>query len=163
MKTVLIATLGGSLQVVTETLWALMNPERTATPRPPEAKRIPGRIHMIATGFVADRESEIRDRIASLYESEGRPPPKRENAVLDIVENDSGDPLNDIRIADENNFFARHIVKEVRGYAQDPKPSHPSVAGGRTQDHVELRALGGDVFRASARRDFPCPGEPAAA
>ena len=132
MKTVLIATLGGSLQVVTETLWALMNPERTATPRPPEAKRIPGRIHMIATGFVADRESEIRDRIAGLYESEGYPPPNRENVVFDVVENDSGGPLNDIRTADENGFFARHIAKVVRGYAHDPNLRiHLSLAGGR--------------------------------
>lgn len=176
MKTVLIATLGGSPQVVTETPWALMNPERTATPRPPEEKRIPGRIHMIATGFVANRESEIRDRIACLYESEGHPPPSRENVVFNVVENDSGGALNDIRTADENGFFARHIAKVARGYAQDQYLRiHLSRAGGRKtvssyalsaamffgRPHDEISHVLANPPQIESHPDFRWPGQPA--
>lgn len=132
MKTVLIATLGGSPQVVTETLWALMNPELTATPRPPGARRVPARIHMIATGHIAHREEEVRRRIDELYRGEGREPLPPEDVIFDVVTDDSGAPLDDIRTGRDNDFFSRHIAVTVRGHARDEGVRvHVSLAGGR--------------------------------
>ena len=132
MKTVLIATLGGSPQVVTETLWALMNPGRTATPRPPEARRVPARIHMIATGHIAHLEEEVRRRIDDLYRGEGLEPLPRRDVKFDVVTDDAGAPLDDIRTGRDNDFFSRHIAVTVRGYARDEGLRvHVSLAGGR--------------------------------
>ena len=132
MRTVLVATLGNSPQVVTETLWALMNPKLTETKRPPEAACVPFRTHMIATGHIAGREGEIRDRITALYRQYGHEPPKDGDIVFDVVLDDSGAPLADIRTARDNGFFSRHIAKTVRDYARDENLRiHLSLAGGR--------------------------------
>ena len=132
MKTVLIATLGGSPQVVTETLWALMNPELTATPREPEERRVPARIHMIATGHIAHREQEIRRRIDELYRGQGREPLPPGDVAFDVVTDDSGAPLDDIRTRRDNDLFSRHIAVTVRGHARDEGARvHVSLAGGR--------------------------------
>lgn len=132
MKTVLISTLGASPQVVTETLWALMNPELTETKRPPDERRVPFRVHMIATAFIAEREDEIRERIVELYRQGGHPPPGGDDVLLDVVEDDSGAPIPDIRTARDNAFFSRRIADTVRGYAGDESLRiHLSLAGGR--------------------------------
>lgn len=132
MKTVLIATLGGSPQVVTETLWALMNPELRATPRPPEERRVPARIHMIATGHIAHREEEIRRRIDELYRGQGREPLPPGDVKFDVVTDDSGAPLDDIRTRRDNDCFSRHIAVTVRGHARgEGVRVHVSLAGGR--------------------------------
>lgn len=132
MKTVLISTLGASPQVVTETLWALMNPELTETKRPPDERRVPFRVHMIATAFIAEREDEIRERIVELYRQGGHPPPGGDDVLLDVVEDDSGAPIPDIRTARDNEFFSRRIADTVRGYARDESLRiHLSLAGGR--------------------------------
>ena len=132
MKTVLIATLGGSPQVVTETLWALMNPELTATPREPGERRVPARIHMIATGHIAHREEEIRRRIDELYRGQGREPLPPGDVKFDVVTDDSGAPLDDIRTRRDNDLFSRHIAVTVRGHARgEGARVHVSLAGGR--------------------------------
>ena len=132
MKTVLVATLGASPQVVTETLWALMNPELTETKRPPDEKRVPHRVHMIATAFIAERADEIRARVVELYRHGGHTPPGGDDILLDVVVDDSGAPIPDIRTARDNGVFSRHIAGTVRRYAGDESLRiHLSLAGGR--------------------------------
>ena len=175
MRTVLVATLGNSPQVVTETLWALMNPERTETKRPREDARIPFRTHMIATGFIAGREGEIRERIAELYRRCGQEPPKDGDIVFDAVLDDSGKPLDDIRTARDNRFFARHIAETVRDYARDESLRiHLSLAGGRKtmssyalsaamfygRPHDEISHVLVNPPELERVRDFWWPGQP---
>lgn len=136
MKTILIASLGGSPQVITETLWALMNPNRLIEPKHRDRKPVaPAIVHMIGTGFVAEREAEVRKRIAALYQQCDHKPPIKTDIHFDIVTDETGAPLADIRTERENNIYSRHITTIVRRYANDDKFAdcriHMSLAGGR--------------------------------
>jgi CRISPR-associated protein (TIGR02584 family) len=150
MRHVLIASLGGTPQVITETLWALMHPYQLIDPthRTREAI-IPGRVHIIATNFpghfasLAERDQTIRDRIAKLYSQYGHPAPE---VIIEGVESE-GEPLADIRTQSENIAYADHIARVMKAYSEDPEMAvHMSLAGGRksmsSYDHSAMMFFG---------------------
>ena len=150
MKHVLIASLGGAPQVITETLWALMHPNEPidSTPRTRKAI-IPGRVHVIATSFPGhfasryERDQTIRDRIAKLYAQYEHSSPE---VIIECVESD-GAPLDDIRTQDENIAYADHIARVMKAYSEDPEVTvHMSLAGGRksmsSYDHSAMMFFG---------------------
>ena len=83
MKHILVASLGGAPQVITETLWAMMNPDRLFDPAHRDRKPVaPEEIHILATSFymqpfssVEERNAAIREKIGVLYAQYGRKPP----------------------------------------------------------------------------------------
>lgn len=133
MKTILIASLGGTPQVVTETIWGLMNPDRLIDPRHRNrAPSAPDVVHMIGTSFVADREAETRERISTLYRHCGYAPLAAESVLFDIVVDGDEAPIKDIRTERENNLYSRHVTSVVQAYAQqEDSRIHLSLAGGR--------------------------------
>ena len=133
MRTVLVATIGGSPQVVTETLWCLMNGQ---VPEGAPASAPPCRIHMITTAFLKKRdpgvEATIRERIRTVYREHGHRPPQDEDVVFDIVTGPDGSGIGDIQTLEDNNAFSKHITQVVRDYAEDDTQQiHMSIAGGR--------------------------------
>ncbi|MBV1868709.1 MAG: hypothetical protein KUG69_12520 [Marinosulfonomonas sp.] len=61
MKTILVSSLGGTPQVVTETLWALMNPHLLIdeTHRDRDAV-FPKKIHILTTAFMKKNEPDVK-------------------------------------------------------------------------------------------------------
>lgn len=150
MKHVLIASLGGAPQVITETLWALMHPDKLIDPTHRTRKAIvPARVHIIATSFPGhfasrdERDQTIRGRIAKLYAQYGHSSPE---VIIEGVKGD-GSPLDDIRTQDENIAYADHIARVMKAYSEDPEVTvHMSLAGGRksmsSYDHSAMMFFG---------------------
>ena len=150
MRHVLLASLGGTPQVITETLWALMHPDQLIDPTHRSRKAIiPGRVHIIATSFPghfasrAERDRTIRERIVELYAQYGHPAPE---VIVEGVASD-GSPLADIRTQSENIAYADHIARVMKAYSEDPEVTvHMSLAGGRksmsSYDHSAMMFFG---------------------
>jgi len=137
MKQVLVASLGGSPSVITETIWALMHPHELADPRDPDRRPfIPDEVRVIATAFhdgfasLEDREKTIRERIGALYRQYGH---KRPNIPpFEIVTGASGTPLTDVRTNEANDEYGDLVTRVLTGYVRDPEVRlHVSLAGGR--------------------------------
>lgn len=150
MRHVLLASLGGAPQVITETLWALMHPNEPidSTPRTRKAI-IPGRVHIIATSFpghfasLAERDQTVRERIVELYAQYGHSAPE---VIIEGVAS-YGAPLADIRTQSENIAYADHIARVMKAYSEDPEVTvHMSLAGGRksmsSYDHSAMMFFG---------------------
>ena len=154
MKHVLLASLGGTSQVITETLWALMNPDKLIDPahrgRPPVVPKI---VHLISTNFankryyssVEDRNEELKGKISELYRQFGHSEP--EIKLDPLLDPDSGGTLADIRTQRDNAIYADKVNQVVKHYADDPETSiHMSLAGGRktmsSYDHEAMMFFG---------------------
>lgn len=134
LRHVLIASLGGAPQVVTEALWAMMHPQRLIDPshrgRPPVA---PAVVHILATSFarpfadVTERNAAIRAKIGELYAQYRRPLPQVEIEAL----RDGDAVLADIRTQRENIVYANAVTTVVKRHVDLDDTVHMLLAGGR--------------------------------
>ncbi|WP_298572022.1 CRISPR-associated ring nuclease Csm6 [uncultured Aliiroseovarius sp.] len=154
MEYVLLASLGGSSQVITETLWALMNPEKLIDPA--HRKRspvVPATVHLISTDYanprhyssVQARDAELTAKVRELFVQYGYPIP--EIKIDPLLDPDSGVPLEDIRTQRDNVIYANRVTQVVKEYADSPNISiHMSLAGGRktmsSYDHSAMMFFG---------------------
>lgn len=127
MKNILVISLGGAPQVVTETLWAL-----AADPARAEDERfVPDEVHVLTTavGYANAREALFRpgERIDAFCRELGIP---RFPVTLHQVGH--GEAFEDVRDLEANFLFADAAVQLVREFAaRDDCRIHVSMAGGR--------------------------------
>mgnify|MGYP000674908255 CR=1 FL=1 len=155
---VFLASVGLVLPVVTESLWALMNPPRQARGRRPERPPVaPGRVHIVTTApfdpahghaEFERRRALLGARVAELYRQYGcRAPEFKFEAVEDPEAADGRRFIADVRTERENILYANHITRCVRTYCSDPDTVlHLSLAGGRktmsSYDHSAMMFFG---------------------
>ena len=127
-RRVLLAVLGTSPQVVTETLYALM----TQSPR-----FAPTEIYLLTTSRGAEKAREsllaaaptVLQRLAADY---GWPALPLTADSIRVISDGDGQPLDDIRNAADNEALADAITDLVRDITDDPDSAlHVSIAGGR--------------------------------
>lgn len=134
---VLLLTLGSTPQVVTETLFALVN----ATPQ-----WVPDRIVLATTGhgarlFREGRAKDDRNIVAPMLGSDGMLARMLQELnlplSLDCVEvcvpcDTNGSPIEDIRTEEETKAFAEELLRIVARITSAPESElHVSLAGGR--------------------------------
>ena len=161
MKHIFLASLGGTSQVITETLWALMNPDKLIDPahrgQPPVVPEI---VHLITTNFanrhhyssVEKRNEKLKEKILELYRQFGHSEP--EMKIDPLVDPGSGETLTDVRTQHHNVIYADKVNQVVKHYADDPDTSiHMSLAGGRktmsSYDHEAMMFFGRDQDKMS--------------
>lgn len=145
MKHILIASVGGAPQIVTETLWAMMHPHKMLsvgkTRREPV---VPDEIIMLTTAFPGlfnafktkeERLIKTREKINELYTQYGHPPPKINSDKSQVVRTPDGKDIEDIRDHVQNSAFADAVVAVMTGIQKRRKKEelviHISLAGGR--------------------------------
>ena len=127
MKNVLVISLGGAPQVVTETLWALI-----ADPARAEDERfVPDEVHVLTTsaGYANAREALFSpgERIDVFCREHGIP-----RFPLTLHQVGHGEAFEDVRDLEANFQFADAAVGLIRGFAaRDDCRIHVSMAGGR--------------------------------
>jgi len=131
-KNILVASIGMSPAVITETLWALMNPhkQRDEVLRG-HAPFVPELVHVVTTARGRQRiaASGLQARIRELYSAHGHPEPR---LIIDVPKDQKGEEIEDINTEAENIAFADLITAIIRQYTQDPESAvHVSLAGGR--------------------------------
>lgn len=126
-KRILLAVTGLTPQVVTETLYALVNRE---------SPWIPDSIHLITTATGA--ENARLNLLAGqgwfhrLLADYTLPAIRFTPAHIHILDDASGQPLDDIRTPEQNTRAADFITELVRRYTSAPDTElHVSIAGGR--------------------------------
>ncbi len=128
-RRILLAVVGLSPQVVTETLYAL------AVQRRPQW--IPTEIHLITTS-----KGEERTRLSLLSKVPGGfhrlladyqlPAIRFDSDTIHVLKDARGAPLNDIRTPEDNRIAADHITELVRQFTRDENSQiHASIAGSR--------------------------------
>lgn len=131
-RRILLAVVGLSPQVVTETLYAL------AQKKYRQQTFIPTEIHLITTGVGAEliRRSLLTPvtghyhQLLQDYPQLGQPLFSMDN--VHIVRNKKGIPLTDIRSIEDNTNVADAITALLAKLTQDPNSAlHVSIAGGR--------------------------------
>lgn len=135
-RTILLATVGTSPAVLTETVWALAHPAKKSAERV-----IPDEIVVLTTlRGKAAVESQLLGsggawkRLVAALEKEGVPVAgKLAFGEASIRLLDLGKTyLEDIRTAEENEAVADLFLREIRGVTEDPKTRlFASIAGGR--------------------------------
>lgn len=128
-RRVLVAVSGLSPQVVTETLYAL-----AVSQNPPF---IPTEIHLLTTAEGAERarlsllhpKSGWFHRLRRDY---GLPPIVFDETRIEIVPDEHGAPLSDVRTPADNVAAADAVTEAIRRLTEDPGCAlHASIAGGR--------------------------------
>lgn len=145
MKHILIVSVGGAPQIVTETIWAMMHPHKLLS----VGKRrrdpvVPDEIIMLTTAFPGfgkafrtkkERQSKTREKINELYAQYGHPPPKINSDKSQVVRTPDGREIEDIRDHVQNSAFADAVVAVMTGIQKRRKKEelviHISLAGGR--------------------------------
>ena len=127
-RRVLFAVTGMSPQVVTETLWALIE----------ERNVVPTEIRLVTT--LPGRECAVRDllhpiegmfhRLCKDLHLTGRI--RFDESCIIVISDEEGRPLEDIRTPEDNACAANVIMREIRSLCSDPTAQvHVSIAGGR--------------------------------
>ena len=127
MSNILIATVGASPAVVTETLWALMNPQAHGG----RERFVPDMVHILTTehGRNLVDHFALEERIRTLYDQHEEQPPA---LVCEVPVLADGTMINDIRTQEENIAYADQLTRIVRDYTADEgNVVHMSIAGGR--------------------------------
>lgn len=130
-RRVLLAVSGLSPQIVTETVYAL------AVASPEDERFVPTEIQVVTTttGARHIRESLLesgRGHLAALCRDYNLPGIDFGDQGLHCVQSQSGEPLADIRTAQDNARMADAIADLVRELTSDPDCAlHVSLAGGR--------------------------------
>ncbi len=127
-RRVLLAVLGLSPQVLTETLYALALAGEEG---------LPHEVHVLTTQVGAQRT--LTQLLAPgsgwfhrLTQDYGLPPIKFEASTVHVLKGALGQELQDIRSAADNALLADQISDLVRAFTQDAHTSlHVSLAGGR--------------------------------
>lgn len=135
MRHVLVASLGGAPQVITEALWALMHPKYLIDPAHRDRQPVvPELIHVLATTLawpyssVADRDVAIQEKIAALYDQYrlGKP------AIVFEQLMDDEAAVPDVRTQRQNIAYANAVTGIVARLAADQGTViHMLLAGGR--------------------------------
>ncbi len=155
MKHILVASVGGVPQVVTETLWAMMHPHKLiGASKRPRKPVVPQEIIMLTTDFKGygfpsrDTRLEItKKKICDLYSQYKHPIPAI-NTILVKDQNDN--PIMDIRDQNQNILYADSITRVLTGIEKRRKKEkinvHMSIAGGRksmsSYDHSAMMFFG---------------------
>lgn len=146
-RQILVASIGMAPQVVTETLWALLNPDKLIDPQHrTRARFAPGTIHLVGTS----RSREVlvarglEGKLTELLKSHGEP---AATLIVDIPRDASSGEIADIRTEAENIAYANHIGRVIQHYAADRDTRlHVSLAGGRKTmtcyDHSAIMMFG---------------------
>ena len=129
-RRVLLAVIGLTPQVLTETLWCLV---RRAPPFVPTALRV------LTTSEGATRlwltlGAEGNARLQALADDLARPELAEllTRDAVDIATDPTGRPLDDIRTPDDHLAIADRLTRTVREITADPDTAlHVSIAGGR--------------------------------
>lgn len=127
----LLAVVGTSPQVLTETVYAL-----TQTSAPPE-RLVPTEVHVITTSVGARRlYGELLVPVDGawwqLLRDYALPPIAFDESHVIVVADAAGTALDDIRTAQDNGRVADAISERVREITSDPDAAlHVSLAGGR--------------------------------
>lgn len=128
-RRILIAVTGLSPQVVTETIYAL-----AVSRKPPW---IPSEVRLVTTAEGAERARlTLLDRESGWFHQlrrEYRLPQIRFDATsIRVLADTGGQPLSDIRTAEDNAAAADFLFEEIRRATADPESEvHVSIAGGR--------------------------------
>ncbi len=128
-RRILLSVTGLSPQVVTETVYALIQ-----HPRQPF---VPTEVHLLTT-----REGAERARLALLSEEPGwlrrlrrdyrLPEILFDESCIHVLKAEDGAELDDIRSQEDNRRTADYITETVRRFTEDPDSAlHVSIAGGR--------------------------------
>lgn len=145
---ILLASLGLAPAVITETLWAMMNPGEPGIGETRRTPVFPSIVHIVTTHAGGrtheDRSNELNARITHLYELHGEPAPK---FIFDFVTQPGGAFLTDVRDQMQNILYANFITRIVAKYAGDKgSVIHMSLAGGRksmsSYDHTAMMFFG---------------------
>lgn len=148
MRHVLVASLGMAAPILTETLWAMMNPrlppeaewEDPANSPKPQAI-VPQVVHVVRTalwdaetGYQKHKQecALIKEKVEKLYASCGHPKP---DIRIEEVQDPAGGEqqfIPDVSTQKQNILFANHMTRVIKGYADDPDTVlHVSLAAGR--------------------------------
>ncbi len=128
-RRVLVAVVGLSPQVITETLYALA----VDRPRP----WIPTEIHVITTTEGANRTrlsllSQDRGGFHRLLEDYDLPAIRFGEENIHVLHDERGNPLHDIRTPEDNRIAADFITDFIRRFTRDEDTQiHASIAGSR--------------------------------
>lgn len=124
-KTILLSVTGLSPQVLTETLYALHR----------QGMAMPARIHILTTAEGAQRArlTLINDGwLQRFYRDYQLPQPEFSERHIHILQQDNGQPLQDIRSQEDNQAMADSITEWIRKLTADSATAlHVSIAGGR--------------------------------
>lgn len=143
-RLVLVASLGVSPAVITETAWALLNPDALADPANRGHPRMaPAEVILLGT---APREpgqdlraAALEARLAALARQYGAPAPER--VELRTPDGPDGRPLADLRSAADNAAFADLATRTLAEVTARPETRlHLSLAGGRKTMSSYLQA-----------------------
>lgn len=127
-RKILVAVVGMSPQIVTETIWALMHTKDF----------VPTEVHLITTRN--GRNRAVRDL---LHTNEGRfhafcqeydlvGKIRFDESSITVITDQDGEPLDDIRTPEENSLAADTIVRTIGSFCADEHSAvHVSIAGGR--------------------------------
>ena len=123
---VFVFVLGKTPQVITETIYCLMQQQ------PPI---VPHRIYILTT-TEGKRTLEIQllesGHLEGLFREFGHRPPAREDLQIIVFRARDGTPLSDIRTSQDNEAVGDFITAFIKDLAQDPRVRlHCSLAGGR--------------------------------
>jgi len=124
-KTVLLCVTGLTPQVVTETLYALHKSGQT----------LPDCIHILSTSEGAERArlTLINDHwFEHFYKDYKLPKPVFNAEYIHVLQDQSGNSLQDIRSQQDNQTMADAITEKIRQFTANPACRlHVSIAGGR--------------------------------
>lgn len=124
-QSILLAVTGLTPQVVTETLYALHH----------QGQMLPEQIHILTTaeGYQRARLTLINDGwLTRFYNDYQLPKPDFTERNIHILQNATGEPLEDIRTQADNQAMADGITEWIRNLTADPTTAlHVSIAGGR--------------------------------
>lgn len=127
-RTVLLAVTGLAPQIVTETLYALMHEGLNG---------LPHEVHIVTTADGAERArlallSDSPGWFARLLQDYALPPVRFPAEHIHVLHDRAGQPLADIRTAEDNACAADQVANLVRRFTADAATRlHVSIAGGR--------------------------------
>lgn len=125
MESILLAVTGMTPQVVTETLYGLVE----------KGEPWPDRVEIITTRQGAERVKAglfDQEHLARLCEALGKPSLTPEQVTIHQVPGADGVPVDDARTLDDHEALADYIMERVRHLtANDDCALHASIAGGR--------------------------------
>ena len=128
-RRILLAVTGLSPQVITETVYALAVAGRPAW--------VPHEVHLVTTAEGARRArlallSERPAWFPRLLEDYGLPPIAFDDGHIHVLDDENGNPLDDIRTLHDNRRAADMITALVQQFTGDTESElHLSIAGGR--------------------------------
>lgn len=128
-KNVLFLVTGMTPQIITETVWALACDPAIDDPW------VPDEIHVMSTRHGLN---QIRQRLfneghfAALLAAYGLPAIRFDERCLHTIQGSAGQPLDDLKTPEDNEFAADAICNMIRDFTRDANTSlHVSIAGGR--------------------------------